>query len=139
MIRVLIADDHQLVRQGLVTWLEETDDIQVVGEARDGQEAIELAQELHPDVILLDILMPRLDGIRTTRKLKSMGSPASILMISLLGDTQSVRESARSGACGYFLKGGKQEELIEAIHLVSQGTGYASPRVAPLFFSEQRR
>ncbi len=139
MIRVLIADDHQVVRQGFIALLAPAGDIQVVGEAGDGQEAIERARELHPDVILMDFIMPHMDGLRATRQLRASGETARVLMLSMLDNVESVRESARSGAWGYFLKDGSQDELIKAIRTVYEGKKYASHKVAALFLREDDR
>ncbi len=139
MIRVLIADDHQVVRQGLIALLAQAEDIEVVGEAADGQQAIERARELQPDVILMDFIMPNMDGLRATRQLRASGTSARVIMLSMLDNVESVRESARSGAAGYFLKDGSREELIDAIRAVHAGDKYASRKVAALFLREKDR
>ncbi len=137
MIRVLIVDDHQLVRQGLMALLIKARDIEIVGEARDGQEAIELAQQKHPDVILMDIEMPRLNGIRATAQLTALGHPARVLILSMRDDEKDVRDAIQSGALGYLVKNSSREELIEAIRCVNQGNPIFSPSVAS-FVMEKR-
>ncbi len=139
MIRVLVADDHKLARQGFATLLMRAKDIEIVAEATDGQQAIEQAQKLEPDVILMDVQMPRLDGFCATQQLRAMGHPARVLMVSLMDAPETTREAARSGARGFFLKGGSREELIEAIHAIYGGKRYASPTAASSFLEEPSR
>ncbi len=131
MIRVLIVDDHQLVRQGLAALLMKAKDIEIIGEARDGQEAIEQAQQLRPDVILMDIEMPRLNGLRATAQLTALGNPARVLVLSMRDDEKDVRAAVESGAIGYLVKNSSREELIEAIRAVSIGNPAFSRVVAP--------
>ncbi len=130
MINVLIVDDHQLMRQGLIVLLTKAHDIHIVGEARDGQEALELAEQLKPDVILMDIEMPRLNGVRATAQLKERRDPARVLILSMRDDETDVRNAMDSGALGYLVKNSSREELISAIRCVSQGTAVFSPSVA---------
>jgi DNA-binding NarL/FixJ family response regulator len=133
MIRVLIVDDHQLVRQGIVALLIKAKDIKIVGEARDGIEAIELTERLFPDIILMDLEMPRLDGLRATARLKSMGMSARIIILSMKMDERDVRLAAQNGAHGYLVKNISREELIAAIRSVHEGHSVSSPAVAPYF------
>ncbi len=133
MIRVLLVDDHQLVRQGVAALLLKATDVKIVGEARDGQEAIDLAERLKPDVILMDIEMPRLSGLRATERLKTNGHKAHVLILSMRTEEKDVREAARSGADGFVIKNSSREELIEAIRMVAQGKIAVSPSIAPFF------
>jgi DNA-binding NarL/FixJ family response regulator len=133
-IRLLIVDDHQLVRRGLRALLMAAKDIEVVGEARDGQEAIQVALELQPDVILMDIQTPRLDGLQATRQLASTGNPARVLILSMSADEQGVRRAAQAGAWGYQLKNSDRDELIAAVRSIHRGNRVASPAVANFFF-----
>ncbi|MBI4788768.1 MAG: response regulator [Chloroflexi bacterium] len=133
VIRVLVVDDHQLFRQGLRVLLMKAKDIQIVGEARDGQTALELGQSLQPDVILMDIEMPGLDGIEATQALKGMRNPARILMLTMKTGESDVRKAAQSGAEGYVVKNSSRDELIAAIRSVHQGIPVVSPGVAPFF------
>lgn len=133
MIRVLIVDDHQLVRQGVAALLLKAKDVSIVGEARDGQEAIDLAQRLTPDVILMDIEMPRMSGLRATEHLKTMGHSPRILILSMRTEEKDVRAAAHSGADGFVIKNSSREELIEAIRTVNQGKTAVSPSIAPFF------
>ncbi len=132
MIRVLIADDQPGLRQRMVRLLKDAPDIAVVGEAEDGQAAVEFAQQLQPDVILMDIQMPRLDGLQATEQLKGAGHPARVLLISLGDSVEHARSAARCGANGLFLKGGTREELITAVRSVYGGQMYYTPALIPL-------
>ncbi len=127
MIRVLIAEDHKLVRDGFIAQLTNAENIEVVGEARNGAEAVELARRLQPDVILMDIEMPRLNGFRATEQLTAMGHRARVLITSMLDDEKNVRAALSSGAYGYYIKGGPTKELVKAIQMVHRGEKY-SPR-----------
>jgi DNA-binding NarL/FixJ family response regulator len=127
MIRVLIADDQALVRAGFHAILESQDDIEVAGEATDGQEAIERARELHPDVVLMDIRMPGLDGIEATRRLlKEAGAP-KVLMLTTFDLDEYLYEAMRAGASGFLLKDVPREQLINAVRTVAQGDALLAP------------
>ncbi len=138
MIRVLIVDDHKLFRQGLSVLLMGAKDIQIIGEARDGQEAIELTERLRPDVILMDLEMPRVDGLTATRQLRATNTPSKILVLSMRTNDRDVREAARSGARGYLVKNCSREELTEGIRSVFRGERVASPDIAPFFLHNDR-
>jgi DNA-binding NarL/FixJ family response regulator len=133
MIRVLIADDHQLVRQGVTALLMTAKDIQIIGEARDGQEAIDLTERLQPDVVLMDIEMPYMDGLRATQQITAKGLSARVLILSMRMDEKDVQEAARRGAQGYLIKNSSREELIGAIRSVYEGKPACSPVVASFF------
>ncbi len=133
MIRVLIADDHKLFREGLSLLLNAAPDMQIAGEARDGREAVELAQRVQADVILMDIEMPKLNGFQATQQLVREGSPAKVLMLSMRTDEQDVRDAARCGAKGYLIKNCGREELVQAIRLVHHNQPAVSPEVARFF------
>ena len=132
-IRLLIADDHQLMRQGIRALLAVADDIEVVGEACDGIETVDMALALQPDVILMDIQMPRLDGLGATRQLVAAGSAARVLMLTMRADEEAARQAAQAGAWGYQIKNSDRNELIAAIRSVHQGIRIASPAVAEPF------
>lgn len=132
-IRLLIADDHRLVRQGIQALLMVAKEIEVVGEARDGIEAVALAHQLQPDIILMDIEMPRLDGLAATRRLIAEGSKSRILVLSMRADEESARQAAQAGAWGYQIKNSDRAELIAAIRSVHRGIRVASPSVATFF------
>ena len=126
-IRVLIADDQALVRSGFRLILQTRPDLEVVGEAADGEQAVRLAHELDPDVILLDIRMPRLDGIEATRAIVASGSRARILVLTTFDLDEYVYGAIRAGASGFLLKDVRPAELIDAIRLVARGNALLGP------------
>ena len=130
MIRVVIADDHHLVRQGIRALLEKAGDIEIVGEAADGQEAIELVQRLLPDVLVIDIAMPRLNGVEAVGRLRGLGVKTRALILSMYSDATLVRQALHNGAKGYLLKRAVSEELLLAVRAVSRGDTFLSPEVA---------
>lgn len=126
MIRVLIADDHHLVRQGIRALLNQAQDLEVIGEAEDGQQVVELAESLKPDVIVTDLSMPRLTGIQVTEHLRSRCSPSQVVILSMYSDGTLIRQALRSGAKGYLLKTAVAEELLHAVRAASRGELYLS-------------
>jgi two-component system response regulator DegU len=130
-IRVVLADDHPVVRSGIRNLISRSSDIQVVGEASNGDEALRLVDELSPDVLLLDMEMPGLKGVEVAQKLHSTESPVRILALSAYDDKQYIQELLESGAAGYLTKEEAPDTIIEAIRGVSQGEqGWVSRRVA---------
>jgi two-component system response regulator NreC len=129
-IRVLIVDDHGVLRAGLTAILNTEPDMVVVGEAIDGNTAISLAIEKQPDVILMDLSMPNMDGIEATRKIRRLNSKARILILSVHEDSELIKESIQSGAMGYILKKALMEELIIAIHEVMNNKIYLDASMA---------
>ena len=129
-IRVLIADDHQLFRDGLKALLLSAPDTEVVGEAATGREAIQLAAESQPDVILMDLQMPDMDGIEATRRIADTSPQINVLMVTMFEDDQSVFAAMRAGARGYVLKGAKHDEMLRAIRAVGSGGAIFSPSIA---------
>ena len=127
MIRVLVADDQALVRSGFRMILEARDDIEVVGEAENGAEAVELARRLDPDVILMDVRMPELDGVEATRQLA--GSKARVLILTTFDLDEYVVEALRAGASGFLLKDVKPEQLADAVRVVAAGDALLAPTV----------
>ena len=121
MIRVLLADDQALVRSGFRMILDSRDDVEVVGEAQDGDEAVVSAGELSPDVILMDVRMPKLDGVEATRRIVASGSQARILILTTFDLDEYVYEAIRAGASGFLLKDVKPVELVDAIRVVAAG------------------
>ena len=128
-IRVMIADDHTVVRQGIRNVLEEGEGLEVVGEAGDGNEALELALELRPDVVLLDVTMPGRTGLEVTRALREAGSEAAVLIVSMHDDPEYVLQAVRAGADGYVLKDVTPAELRKAIRTLHEGREYFAERV----------
>jgi DNA-binding NarL/FixJ family response regulator len=129
-LRILIADDHPLFRKGMRTLLTATADTEVIGEATTGQEVIELAATLQPDVILMDLQMPGVNGIEATRQILQTSPHIRILVITLFEDDASVFSALRAGARGYVLKDTKEEEMIRAIRAVGSGEAIFSPSIA---------
>jgi NarL family two-component system response regulator LiaR len=130
VIRVLIADDQPVVRQGLRTFLALHDDIEVVGEAEDGERALEAVAALAPDVVLMDLVMPRLDGIAAIERLRALGSPARVIVLTSFLDEDKVLPAVRAGAAGYLLKDAEPAELVRAIRTVDGGEALLHPAVA---------
>lgn len=130
VINVLIADDHSLVRQGLKQILELEKDIRIVGQAGDGEEAIAKVQQLKPDVVLLDINMPKLNGIQTLRRLKDMDKTTKVIMLTFHEDQEYLYETINLGANGYVLKDSESESLIRAVRDVYKGQSYIHPSLA---------
>jgi DNA-binding NarL/FixJ family response regulator len=126
-IRVLVADDQPLVRSGFQMILDERPDLELVGEAEDGAQAVELAARLDPDVILMDVRMPKLDGVQATRQLVESGTRARILILTTFDLDEYVYESIRAGASGFLLKDVQPEELVDAIRVVAAGNSLFGP------------
>ena len=129
-LRILIADDHPLFRKGMRTLLAATADTEVVGEATTGQEVIELAATLQPDVILMDLQMPGINGIEATRQIVHMSPHIRVLVVTLFEDDASVFTALRAGARGYVLKDAKEDEMVRAIRAVGSGEAIFSPAIA---------
>ena len=130
MIRVLIVDDHAVVRQGLRTFLELHDDIEVVGEAEDGERALHAVAALAPDVVLMDLVMPRLDGVAAIERLRERGSVARVIVLTSFLDDDKILPAVRAGAAGYLLKDAEPAELVRAIRIVDGGEALLHPAVA---------
>ncbi|MFF3455841.1 response regulator [Streptomyces sp. NPDC002730] len=136
MIRVLLVDDHQVVRRGLRTFLEIQDDIEVVGEAADGAEGVAGAEELKPDVVLMDVKMPGMDGIDALRKLRELSNPAKVLIVTSFTEQRTVVPALRAGASGYVYKDIDPEALARAIRSVHAGHVLLQPEVAGALLSQ---
>jgi DNA-binding NarL/FixJ family response regulator len=130
VIRVLIADDHPVVRQGLRTFLGVQDDIEVVGEAADGAEAVALAESLHPDVLLLDLNMPGVDGQTALEELRARGSGVRVLVLTSMSERARVLPAVRAGALGYLYKDIDPAALVQAIRAVRDGNVLFAPEAA---------
>jgi DNA-binding NarL/FixJ family response regulator len=135
-IRVLIADDHAVVRQGLRTFLELQDEIEVVGEAADGIEALELVQRTEPDVALLDLVMPRLGGLEAIRRIREVAPATRVLVLTSFADDDTVLPALRAGAAGYLLKDVQPPELVGAIRTVHAGEALLAPAVATMLVEQ---
>jgi DNA-binding NarL/FixJ family response regulator len=138
-IRILLADDHTLVRQGLRRMLEERREWQVVAEACDGREAIKLAEQCKPDVAIIDVAMPTLNGIETTRQLLRKVRGVRVLVLSMHIDEVYVRQILKAGAAGYLLKDSADTDLFRAVQAVADGQSFFSPAVARLIADDYAR
>jgi two-component system, NarL family, response regulator LiaR len=130
MIRVLIADDHAVVRQGLRTFLDLQDDVEVVGEAGDGEAAVAEAWRVAPDVVLLDLAMPRLDGVAALPRLREAAPAARVIVLTSFGEDERLFAALRAGAAGFLLKDVEPAELVRAIRTAHAGQAPLSPAVA---------
>jgi DNA-binding NarL/FixJ family response regulator len=138
-IRVLIADDQQLVREGLRVLLDLIPDICVVGEASNGTEAVERARRLKPDVILMDVQMPELDGVAATRQIQEICPQVRVIILTTFDDDEYVFEGLRAGAAGYLLKDVPSEQLAEAIRAAARGEAFIQPSVTRKVVAEFTR
>jgi NarL family two-component system response regulator LiaR len=129
-IRVLLAEDHAVVREGLRELLQQESDLEVVGEAGDGEEAVSLAATLRPDVVIMDIAMPRLNGIEATKQIKAHQPTTTVLILTAYDDDQYIFALLEAGASGYLLKNVRGRELVEAVHQVAAGEAVLHPAVA---------
>ena len=129
-IRILIADDHAVVREGTRRVLEQEPDMEVVGEAGDGEEAVNLATSLKPDVAIIDISMPKMDGIEATRRIKAACPSINVLALSAYDDDQFVFSLLEAGAAGYLLKSVRSRELLDAVRAVYSGESVLHPSIA---------
>ncbi len=138
-IRVLIADDHRLFRLGLRQACESADDLEVVGEASDGREAVEMVRRFHPDVVLMDVNMPDLDGVEATRRIVAFDPSVRIVMLTIYRQDRYVFEAIKAGARGYLLKDVDEHELLDAIRAVHRGEALINPALATRVLEEFRR
>jgi DNA-binding NarL/FixJ family response regulator len=139
MIRVLLADDQSLVRAGFRMILRAEPDIEVVGEAADGREAVEQAREVHPDVVLMDIRMPEVDGIEATRRVTGLASPPRVLVLTTFDLDEYVYESLRAGASAFLLKDAPEQQLVAAVRVVADGGSLFAPSVTRRLIEEFAR
>jgi len=129
-IKILLVEDHTMTRMGLQLVLEKVEDIQVVGEADDGEKAVKMAQELNPDVILMDIGLPGIDGIEATRKIKDFKLASNILVFTSRDNEQDIFAALGAGATGYIMKGANPDQIVASIRAVSDGTAWLDPAIA---------
>lgn len=135
-IRLLVADDHPVVRQGLRSLLELQSDIEVVGEARDGFEAVALVESLLPDVVLIDLVMPKLDGIEAIRRIRAISPMTRAIVLTSFSEDDKIFPAVKAGAAGYLLKDIEPQQLVAAIRAVSRGEALLHPAVAARLMHE---
>jgi two-component system, NarL family, response regulator NreC len=138
-IRILLADDHAVVRQGFKMILSSQPDMEIVGEAGNGREAVELAESLKPDIVVMDVAMPELNGIEATRRLAGSTPFARVVALSMHKDNVYVREILRAGARGYLLKDSVAADVVAAIRAVAKGESYLSPAVSNAVLDDYRK
>src|SRR5436305_13621900 len=137
-IRVLLVDDHELVRQGVASMLAKADDLTVVGEATTGREAIEAARKELPDVILMDVRMPDMDGLEATRRVKEERPRTAVIMVTMHDNPAYLREAVRAGAAGYLLKDVSKDDLLDAIRQVATGGAFIESQMLKGMLSEMK-
>jgi DNA-binding NarL/FixJ family response regulator len=138
-IRILLADDHAVVRQGFKAILGAQADMEIIGEAGNGREAVELAEKLRPDVAVMDVAMPELNGIEATRRMNEVAPRTRVLALSMHKDSVYVREILRAGARGYLLKDQIDSDLLAAVRAIARGEGYLSPAVSDAVLNDYRK
>lgn len=135
-IGVLIVDDHPIVREGLRTYLETVDDIEVVGEASDGEEAVRIVRDTLPDVVLMDLVMPGIDGIEATRRVREISPSTKVVVLTSFSEDEKVFPAIKAGAAGYLLKDIQPTEVVDAIRRVHAGEALLHPTVAAMVMQE---
>ena len=138
-LRVVLADDHTVMRAGLVALLGSEPTLDIVGEASNGREAVALVERLHPDVALLDLRMPVLDGVGATTEIVAGPAPTRVLILTTYDTDADIERGVEAGATGYLLKDATREQLVEAIHAASRGETVLAPRVAQRLVAKMRR
>ncbi len=138
-IHLMLVDDHEVVRVGLRTFLETQEDFETVAEANNGEAAIDAALKAHPDVILMDITMPGMDGMEATRRLQSLCPDCRVLALTVHDDKQYFMQMLAAGASGYITKQAAADELVEAIHTIAQGNVYLQPALARFLLEDYQR
>lgn len=139
MIRLLLVDDQSLFREGLSTLLSIWDDIEIIGEAHDGLDAVEKSAELQPDVILMDLRMPRLDGVAATRRIMEAQPDSKVIVLTTFDEDDLIFDGLRAGAVGYLLKDVKSDKLLEAIRTTAAGGSFLQPSIAAKVLAEFSR
>jgi DNA-binding NarL/FixJ family response regulator len=138
-IRVLLADDHKMIRAGLRLVLEQQADVVVVGEADDGRDAVALAGDLKPDVVVMDVAMPNLNGIEASLQIKQAKPETAIVMLSMHSDEGYILRALRAGAAGYILKDSAEADLVGAVRAVAEGKSFFSPKVSRILLEDYMR
>jgi DNA-binding NarL/FixJ family response regulator len=139
LTRVLLADDHSVVRQGLRVWLERSKSIEVVGEAADGREAVRLAEELEPEIVIMDVAMPLLNGIEATAQITKRNPNTRVIILSVHADESYILRALNAGARGYLLKEATEDDLLPAVRSVQSGKPYFSPSIAKILLEDYIR
>ena len=137
--RILLADDHTVVRRGFALILSKEAELEVVGEAKNGREAVELAQKLQPEVVVIDVSMPELNGIEATRRISNLCPRTRVLALSMHRDAVYVREILRAGARGYLVKDADDDAFLTAVRSVARGEAYLSPAIADAVLVDYRK
>ena len=132
MIRILIAEDHLMVRSGIRALLEKSGELKILGEASNGQEAVEMVEKLKPDVLIMDIMMPRMNGIQAAQNIRKLRVHTNILLLSMYADEGLVYQALQSGVRGYVLKSSVSDELLWAVHAVASGNTYLSSQISQI-------
>lgn len=135
-IRVLIVDDHAMVRTGISAWIDTKPDLELVGEASNGQEAVQRTGQMHPDVVLMDLVMPVMDGIAATRAILEANPEVKVLVVTSFSEKERAVQAIRAGAAGFILKDTTPQEMLEAIVSVSRGRPWLSPDLTRLLFED---
>ena len=138
-VRILVADDHGVVRKGLRLILERHDGLEVIGEAADGREAVRLGEELSPDIVIMDVGMPQLNGIDATAQILHRNPRAGVIILSMHSDEGYIVRALSAGAKGYLLKDSAEEDLIQAVRIVAQGRPFFSPRITQTLLDDYVR
>jgi two-component system, NarL family, response regulator NreC len=138
-IRIFLADDHTILREGIRSLLENESDMEVVGEAEDGHQAVKMVRQIKPDVVLMDIAMPRLNGLEATSQIKKLIPDSKILILTMHDNEEYIRKALASGAMGYILKDAAARELMDAIRAVYRGEAVLSPAVTRLVIEDYLR
>ena len=137
-IRVLLAEDHTIVREGLRALLDATEDLEVIGEVEDGRAAVDAVPRLKPDVVVMDLNMPKLNGVDATREIREEPGAPKVLILSMYDGEEYVRPAIRAGASGYLLKGSGLSDLVKAIRAVARGEAFFSPTIAMILLKDSR-
>ncbi len=134
-IRIFVADDHPIVREGLVTVLETQDDFEVVGQASDGKELLETLPALNPEILFIDLAMPKMDGLETIKQIKKLKISVGIIVFTVFDTDERIVGAIKSGAKGYLLKGASRDEIFNAVRVVHRGGSLLQPEVASRLFA----
>lgn len=138
MTRILLVDDHELVRQGIAAMLKTASDLEVVGEAKTGREAIEVARRELPDIVLMDVRMPDMDGLEATRRIKEERPRTAVIMLTMHDNATYLRDAVKAGAAGYLLKDVSKEELTDAVRQVASGGAFIESQMLKGMLSEMK-